>query len=151
MRRCYTFLRKSDSYRVYICQLGDAAGQWVLPAVSVMGPRAFSAWRTWLLAFSALCLLLWPFPNGSLVPLSPSLSQEPRGEVLVVQAEVWRRCGSIALDPKDGMWSCCGDQYPFHRGSQRCCSTNMKEFQVIPKDNSKSEYDDCRKYNNKDL
>lgn len=65
--------------------------------------------------------------------------------------EAWRRCGNVALDPKDSMWSCCGLHYPFHRGSQRCCSTHMKEFQIIPKDNSKSEYDDCREYNRKDL
>ncbi|KAM5296081.1 uncharacterized protein AAES06_003144 isoform 1-T2 [Glossophaga mutica] len=122
-----------------------------LTSTTVMGPMADSAWRTWLLTFSALCLLLWPFSDGSPVPSSPSWRQEPKGKVLVVQPEAWRRCGSVALDPKDGMWSCCGLHYPFHRGSQRCCSTNMNGFQVIPKDNSKSEYDDCRKYNRKDL
>lgn len=74
----------------------------------------------------------------------------PPGEVLVTRVEAWRRCGSVALDPNDGTWSCCGYHYPFHRGSQRCCSTNM-EFWVIPKDNNMSEYDDCRKYNSKDL
>lgn len=68
-----------------------------------------------------------------------------------VQAEAWRRCGNVVLDPKDSKWSCCGLHYPFHRGSQRCCSTYMNEFRVIPKDDSKSEYEDCRTYNRKDL
>lgn len=112
-----------------------------------MGPRACSTWRTWF-TYSAFCLLLWPFSNGVPVPTSPSWSQEPRGKAL---AEAWRRCGNVVLDPKDSKWSCCGLQYPFHRGSQRCCSTYMKEFRVIPKDNSKSEYEDCRTYNRKDL
>lgn len=128
-----------------MCQPGEPTGRRDPPAASVMGPRGRSAWRTWLLIFSALHLLLWPVSNGLPVHTWSSLSREPRGEVLVVRMEAWRRCGSVALDPGDGAWSCCGLQYPFHRGSQRCCSTHRREFQVIPKDDSKSEYDDCRK------
>lgn len=69
----------------------------------------------------------------------------------MVRMEAWKRCGSVALDPRDDTWSCCGRHYPFHRGSQRCCFTNRSEFQVIPKDDSKSEYNDCRKHRGEDL
>lgn len=66
------------------------------------------------------------------------------GKVLVVRKEMWRLCGSVALDPKNSKWSCCRDVYPFHRPTQRCCQTSG--IFVIPKDCRKSEAEDCRTY-----
>ncbi|KAK1330070.1 hypothetical protein QTO34_010255 [Cnephaeus nilssonii] len=67
------------------------------------------------------------------------------GEVLMVRKEMWRLCGSVALDPKNSEWSCCRGLYPFHRPTQRCCQTPEEIF-VIPKDCRKSEAEDCRTY-----
>nr|XP_044615493.1 uncharacterized protein LOC106843761 isoform X2 [Equus asinus] len=94
----------------------------------------------------ALCLPLWPFSTGLTVPRPPFPSPESKDDVLVIHVEAWRRCGSVALDPKDGAWSCCGLHYPFHRPSQRCCWTKGKEFLVIPRDDTNSESDDCRRH-----
>ncbi|EPY84977.1 hypothetical protein CB1_000420005 [Camelus ferus] len=71
-------------------------------------------------------------------------------EVLVVRKEKWQLCGSVALDPKDGKWSCCKGFYPFHRPTQRCCQTWGK-FIIIPMDPEKSEAEDCRTHTQKTL
>nr|KAF6281902.1 hypothetical protein mPipKuh1_010202 [Pipistrellus kuhlii] len=89
-----------------------------------------------LLIFSVLFFLLFPLVHGE--------SQTAPGNVLVVRKEMWRLCGSVALDPKNPKWSCCRDVYPFHRPTQRCCQTSG--VFVIPKDCGKSEAEDCRTY-----
>ncbi|XP_077887989.1 uncharacterized protein LOC144370766 [Ictidomys tridecemlineatus] len=114
-----------------------------------MQPGARASWRTLLLVFSALGLLLQPCCKGQLLPTVTSWKQESKGSMQVIYLETWRRCGSAALDPKDGKWSCCGLRYPYHRDSQRCCSPRVNTFLVIPKDATKSELEDCRKYSQK--
>ena len=57
----------------------------------------------------------------------------------MIHQEAWRLPG---LGPKDGMRGCCG-RLPAG------CPTETKELLVIPKGNTKSEYDGCRKYNRK--
>lgn len=67
-------------------------------------------------------------------------SQGSPGEVLVIRTEAWRHRGGVAWAPR---MACRAAAH----GSRRCYAAEMKESLVIPKDNAKSEDDDCRKYN----